>query len=230
MTLPSSGNNPPISLSDLNTEFGRGYSLSGYQNTRWFKDDNSRGYFAAGSITLSDFYATRVSSPVVSGSVTLDRATYNGKNYAFPMFNNLTVTAYSGKGGTAGKDGNCATATVGGTGGASSFSTSAVTAAGANGPYGGAGSVSTATASWSITDANQATIIGLYGSLNPLVIGAAGAAGTHGLYQTTHTQCYQYAYYYGVPVCTAAFAYNVCDGNAGDGAVGVDGYIVVSWS
>ena len=57
MTLPVSG---PISINDLNTEFGRGLDLGSYQGTTWFKTDLSTGVFPTGNIGLSNFYGTRI--------------------------------------------------------------------------------------------------------------------------------------------------------------------------
>ena len=57
MTLPVSG---PISINDLNTEFGYGFGLDAYQGKTWFKTDLSTGVFPTGNISLSQFYSTRV--------------------------------------------------------------------------------------------------------------------------------------------------------------------------
>lgn len=227
MTLPSSNNNPPISLADLNTEFGRGFNLNAYRSTRWFKEDNSRGFFSAGTIDLDDFYGTRVNSPVVAGSATLTRAAWNGKNYPFPMFNNLSVTAYSGSGGTSGNTGNCEAPGAGGTGGVSSFGTHAVTSTGAAGPYGGSGSVATATASWAISDANQASILALYGQGVAITAGAAGTAGGAGKNQGTTTTCNQYNE--ATQCISLAYVY-YCGDSTGAGSAGVPGYISLSWT
>lgn len=231
MTLPAGSNNPPISLSDINGEFGLGNNLNAYRGARWYKDNNSRGFFPAGAISVSDFYSTRINSPVVSGSATLDRANWNGRNYTLPMFNNLNVTAYSGQGGKAGTSGNCQAGGSGGLGGASAFGSYAVTGTGAGGaPSAGDGSVVTASASWAITDGNQASILALYGASVAITAGAGGGAGATGYNTRAVTTCIQYAYYYGVPVCTLSVTNYYCDSAAGGGADGNNGYISVSWT
>ena len=57
MTLPVSG---PISINDLNTEFGYGFGLDAYQGKTWFKTDLSTGVFPTGNIGLGNFYGTRI--------------------------------------------------------------------------------------------------------------------------------------------------------------------------
>lgn len=58
MTLPSSG---PITMAQINGEFGRGYSLSQYLGTSYFVGTN-QGTFPGGPISFSNFYGTQVSS------------------------------------------------------------------------------------------------------------------------------------------------------------------------
>jgi len=231
VTLPSGGNNPPISINDLNTEFGRGFNLNAYRNTRWYKEDNSRGFFSAGVIDLDDFYGTRVNSPVVAGSATLTRAAWNNVKYSIPMFNNLSVTTYSGTGGTAGQAGDCNGGGAGGTGGSTSFGGNATTGTGAAGAYGASTTAVTGSASWSINDSNQASIIAMYGTMaNALTIGAGGTAGTAGAYNQTITVCYQYGYADYPFICTGAYSYVACTGPQNAGSAGSPGYISVSWS
>lgn len=62
MTLPTSGT---LSLDAINTEFNLGRNLAAYRGIKWYKDDNSRGYFdnsATGNfppIDFAEFYGTR---------------------------------------------------------------------------------------------------------------------------------------------------------------------------
>ena len=232
MTLPNGSNLPPISLGDIQTEFNLGTNLNSYLNVRWFKDDNSRGYFqSSGPISLSDFYSKRKNTPVVaSGPTTLSRAAYNNTNYPFPMFNNFYVSTYSGRGGTAGANGNCRSGGAGSVGGTTNYGSLADTGTGAAGPNGGSGSVATSSTSWSISDANQASILALYGTTNLLTIGAAGGAGTTGYNTRSVFTCVSYVYYYGVPVCNGGVTDYYCDSAVGAGSAGVDGYIVVQWN
>lgn len=231
MTLPAGSNNPPISLSDINGEFGLGNNLNAYRGARWYKDNNSRGFFPAGAISASDFYSTRINSPVVSGSATLDRANWDGRNYTLPMFNNLNVTAYSGQGGKAGTSGNCQAGGSGGSGGSSAFGSYAVTGTGAGGaPSAGNGSVATASASWTITDGNQASILALYGTSVAITAGAGGGAGATGYNVRSEFICISYVYYYGVPSCNGGYTAYYCDSAAGGGSAGANGYISLSWT
>lgn len=56
MTITASG---VISISDINTEFALGYSLSSYQGVTWYTDAGGTGTFPAGAIAMSDFYGKR---------------------------------------------------------------------------------------------------------------------------------------------------------------------------
>ena len=56
MVLPTSGS---ISISQLNSEFGKGYSLSSYRGALWYKPSNgTSGNFSSGTIGMADFYGT----------------------------------------------------------------------------------------------------------------------------------------------------------------------------
>jgi hypothetical protein len=65
MTLPSSG---PLSINQINNEFGRGYNLNAYRNTLWYTDSGSSGYFSNNNISFSEFYGTRLTQPYRYGS------------------------------------------------------------------------------------------------------------------------------------------------------------------
>lgn len=64
MTLPSSGQ---LTMSAINTEFGRGNNLNAYRGTTWWTDAGASGTFSTGQITFSDFYGKRATSPSVPG-------------------------------------------------------------------------------------------------------------------------------------------------------------------
>lgn len=229
MTLPSGGNNPPISLADIKAEFSLGDSLSGYRGQRWYKDDNSRGYFSAGAITLSDFYGTRVNSPVVAGSQTVT----SSQNVTIPMFNNLTVTAYSGYGGQGGTNGNCANGGTGGSGGDSSLADYVATSGGGPGgaPSGNNGTRINASTAISITDANQASVLARYGAVKAATVGKGGKGGTTGYNSRTVTICDRYQYYPNIgAVCVSAHNETYCDSAVGAGTDGADGSVVLSWT
>lgn len=61
MTLPSSG---PLSMLDINTEFGRGYDLNSYRGTVWYTDAGGSGTFPITPISISDFYEKRATPPI----------------------------------------------------------------------------------------------------------------------------------------------------------------------
>lgn len=227
MTLPSGGNNPPISIAELNAEFGLGNSLGSYYGARWFKDNNSRGYFtASGPIQLDDFYGTRVNSPVVSGSTTIT----SSQNYTIPMFNNFYVSVVAGQGGQGGINGNCASGGYGGQGGISYLTDYVQSTVGAGGaPSGGGGTQPSASTSVSITDNNQNDVIAQYGAVKYAGVGAGGGGGATGYNLRSVFVCVSYAFFYGIPVCNGGYSYNVCDTPTGGGSAGANGYISISW-
>lgn len=125
MTLPSGGNSPPISLADLNTEFGYGTNLAAYQGKVIGTPGGGVKSINSGAvIKLSDFYGN---NKVVGGSATLT----SGSSYTIPQYKTvrITVTAAGGGGGGGNgtTDGICTAGTTGGYGGTagnSSFGTS----------------------------------------------------------------------------------------------------------
>lgn len=227
MTVPAG----PASLNDINSNFGGGYSLGGYYNTRWYRDNNSRGYLqASGPISISDFLNKRNTSPVSPSPA--GGVIYNSsQNITLPMFNNLTITAVSGQGGQGGINGDCANGGPGGNGGSSSLSGYVVSNVGPGGSPGGVwGSQSSASTSLSINDSNQNDIISRYGTAPYGAIGGGGGGGATGYNNRSVTVCYA-GYYNGVTfICTGAYAYNVCDSAVGGGGGGAGGYIRLDWS
>lgn len=227
MTLPNGSNKPPISLSDINAEFSRGSNMSAYRGTRWFMDNNSRGYFPSGTINFSDFYSKRVSSPVVSGSATIN----SSQNFTIPMFNNFYVTAVSGQGGQGGQNGNCASGGAGGNSGGSSLQDYVGSPGGGGGaPGGNWGSQPSASTSVSINDSNQASVIAQYYATKYASIGGGGGGGAQGFYARSQFICVSYVYYFGVPVCNGGYTAYYCDQGAGGGGAGANGYISLSWN
>lgn len=220
MTLPNGSNNPPISLNDINNEFNLGRNFGAYLSQRWFKDDNSRGYFPASNISMSDFYSKRKLSPVTSGSATYYyNSSNNPRSIPFPVFNNLTVTVASGQGGSAGEDGGNSAGGPGGTGLATSFGNYVSTSTSSPVAYGSTATVSTNTYSFAISDANQASILALYGVGVSSNIGAPGAAGSPGTYR--ELSC---ATSGNVTICV----YNTYNKNSG--TAGAPGYVTLSWN
>ncbi len=64
MTIKGSGSS--LSMSEIDAEFGRGKNLNSYRGTTWWKDDFTTGTFSSGSISISDFYSKRLTSPIPS--------------------------------------------------------------------------------------------------------------------------------------------------------------------
>ena len=60
MTLPTSG---ALSMSQINAEFGRGTNLNSYRGTTWYTDAGASGTFSSGTISMSEFYGKRLTSP-----------------------------------------------------------------------------------------------------------------------------------------------------------------------
>lgn len=228
MTISSGGNNAPISIADLNAEFGYGNNLAAYYGKRWYKANNSRGYFTgSGQISLFDFAGTRKTSPVTAGSLTYN----SSQTIAFPMFNSLTVTVVGGQGGQGGYNGNCRGAGNGGTGGGTSFGAYVSAAAGGGGsPNGNAGAQYSASTSWSINDSNQSTIIALYGQGVYGTVGGGGGGGATGYNTRSEFTCTSAAWNGVSAYCTGGYTSYYCDSPSGGGAAGAAGYINLNWS
>lgn len=105
MTLPTSGT---LSMSAINTEFALGNSLSAYRGVKWYKDDNSRGYFdnsATGNfppIDFSEFYGTRKTITVTPQ--TINPASTGNRTIDF--YNTMTFNLSTGTTGGTGGDGS----------------------------------------------------------------------------------------------------------------------------
>lgn len=228
-----------ISMSDLSSAFSLPNNLAAYYGARWYKENNSRGYFVgSGAISFSDFAGTRNTSPVSPGAAVYGAS----QNIPIPMFNNLTVTVKGGNGGTAGTPGNC---NGGGPGGAgvSSYLTEYVSA---NGGSANGGTGATASTSLSITDANQSSILARYGTQPYGQVGGGGGAGATGYNNRSEIICTRYdwvttcVYTWGnrgwdwycadIYSCVATAVANYCDSATGAGSPGAAGYIRLDWS
>lgn len=126
-------------MSAINSEFALGNNLAAYRGVRWYKDDNSRGFFdnsATGNyppIDFAEFYGKRKTIPVTPSDTTYTSTQY----ITIPFYNTISVTAVagtSGGGGSAGLAYNWVTnswqaagGSPGTAGGASSFASSAAT-------------------------------------------------------------------------------------------------------
>jgi hypothetical protein len=136
MTLPTSGT---LSLDAINSEFNLGRNLAVYRGVKWYKDDNSRGFFDNSStgnfppIDFAEFYGKRKTITVTPSDTTY----YSSTTITVPFYNTIQVTVVagtSGGGGDAGFSYNWVTGqwqaaggSSGSPGGASSFVSSSVT-------------------------------------------------------------------------------------------------------
>lgn len=110
MTLQASG---AISISQINSEFGRGNDLNSYRGTTWYTDAGSSGTFSSGAISMSEFYSKRPTAP--GGTFSPDGSTSSGSRTALYQYQyagsasqtitctqsaTWTYTAVSGAGGS----------------------------------------------------------------------------------------------------------------------------------
>jgi hypothetical protein len=212
-------------MSDLSAAFSLPNNLAAYYGARWFRENNSRGYFvSSGSISFSSFAGTRNTSPVSPGAAVYGAS----QNIPIPMFNNLTVTVKGGNGGTNGVPGNCNGGGGGGAGGDSYLSGYV----GAGGGGGGGGTGATASTSLSINDSNQNDIVSRYGTQPYGQVGTGGNGGSTGYYTRSQFICTSIAYYESFPyvACTGGYTAYYCDQQTGGGSGGAPGYIRLDWN
>jgi hypothetical protein len=79
MTLPASG---PLSIQQINAEFGRGNDLNSYRGTQWYTAAGGSGTFPAGAISFSDFYGKQLASPTFSFTISSHQANANLRSLA----------------------------------------------------------------------------------------------------------------------------------------------------
>jgi len=186
MTIKTSGT---LSMQEINAEFGLGTDLYAYRGVKWYRDDNSRGYFdqAMGNnppIDMLEFYGKRKTIPVVASGPT---AQTDGSYFTVPFYNKITVTIRGGQGGEAGDYGinSCYGAreakagTNGSPGGTSSFGAYGSAGGGAGGTGdGGVGSPGSVTTI--VFDAESGSNAPLKGIAILNTVGAGGAGGSGG--------------------------------------------------
>ena len=90
MALPASG---PLSMSDINNEFGRGLRLSLYRNTQYYTSSAGPLTFPTSPISFNNFYGTQVNNPVPP-ALRLDVATPTSGSFVVPP-ETLAGTVYS---------------------------------------------------------------------------------------------------------------------------------------
>lgn len=80
MTLPASG---PISLNDINTEFGLGTDLGSYRGVTWYTDSGTSGTFTNTNLGINQFYSKRATPPISIAYVTTALDNANASSYSF---------------------------------------------------------------------------------------------------------------------------------------------------
>lgn len=213
MTLPAGGNNPPISLADINGEFGYGANLGAYRGKIFGRDNNTAGVFPTVAIDVSDFYATK---KVVSGGPIYPAT----GNITIPPYKTITFYVIGGNGGTQGSAGTYVggpsngLATAPGDGGAGAETSFGSIISSAGGPANGG----TATAQ-TVTLTNPA--LGgtgpASGSTLAVTVGSGGSAGGGGPI-------------YGWVVQDGNFGTYVLSGYAASGSAGASGSAYYSWT
>lgn len=128
MTLPGPGT--PLTMAQINAEFGYGFNLDAYRGKIWFYDDGQSGIFPVSPdpISFFDFYSKRRASPVTPTTVTFNES---GIFVVPSVYTVMTVVVRGGGGGAGGANGtlNCGSiqgttyGSDGLTGGSSNFGT-----------------------------------------------------------------------------------------------------------
>lgn len=219
MTLPTSGT---LSLNDIHTEFNLGRNLGAYRGVRWYKDNNSRGFFDNSStgnfppLDMSEFYGTRKTIPVVP---TGDVSYGNGSYFTVPFYNTLTIKLQGGTGGQGGAVGyysggySNGVLTAGGNGSAGGTSSFGTWLSGGGGAGGGGGGNSGAAGTYATLIINAETTPGapLKDTQIYIAVGSGGGGGGGGpIYVSTDGK----------------FSYALA-GYAAGGSAGSAGYVTV---
>lgn len=231
MTLPASG---PLSLDDIDTEFGRGTNLDDYRGTQWWKNDASTGFFDEENIDIAEFYSKRGTSPVTGGNTTITTSS----SFTVPTYSTLTVYLYGGSGGgsggngstTAGSSGSAGTKTYFGSYGSGDFGRGGTpSSAGTNGsgstgsPAGGAGGSSSISSPGNRGGHSGRTILSL---TNPALSGTGPAIGAS-VYVTVGTGGAGGA---GGTSVTYVPGFGWAAISEGAGSSGSNGYAYIAWS
>lgn len=80
MTLPSSGT---LTISQINSEFGRGLDLGSYRGTVWYTDAGSSGTFTNTNLGFDQFYGKRATAPYRYGTGYGSFSNYGTYGYLF---------------------------------------------------------------------------------------------------------------------------------------------------
>lgn len=87
MTLPSSGT---LTISQINSEFGRGLDLGSYRGTVWYTDAGSSGTFTNTNLGFDQFYGKRATAPYRFGTGSASFTNYITYGYS-------VLTVYNGQ-------------------------------------------------------------------------------------------------------------------------------------
>jgi hypothetical protein len=79
MPLPSSG---ALSLSAINTEFGRGLNLNAYRGTTYYTSSAGPFTFSSGAISFNNFYGTQLNSSSFSFTISANQTNANLRSLA----------------------------------------------------------------------------------------------------------------------------------------------------
>lgn len=103
MTLPGPGN--PLTMAQINAEFGYGFDLNAYRGKVWYYDNGVAGVFpiAPFPISFSEFYSKRRATPVQPSVQTF---TANGTFSVPAVYSTIVVTVRGGGGGAGGYNGS----------------------------------------------------------------------------------------------------------------------------
>lgn len=172
MTIHGPGT--PITMQEINAEFGLGTNLNAYRGVRWYTSDAGTGLFDSTNIDMAEFYSKRSTSPVTPGSQSFS----SSGTFTVPTYSVLTVTIKGGSGGGSGGSSNVTQGNPGSAGTASSFGSYGT------GDYGRGGTVSAAGAAGAGSDGTPAG--GAAGAGNVGANGNAGGASGKTVVQLTN--------------------------------------------
>ena len=95
MTLPTSG---PLSLQDINAEFGRGKTLGAYRNTTYYVlPDPVARRFPILNISIEDFYGTSLNGPGPATDIIF--SSVGTHSFVVPSYTSMTIEIWGGGGG-----------------------------------------------------------------------------------------------------------------------------------
>lgn len=90
MTLPASG---PLSLDDIDAEFGLGTNLNAYRGVTWYTDSGTSGTFTSTNLGIDQFYNKRATAPISIAYVT---SAFLGNNATTYNFSGVSFGSASG--------------------------------------------------------------------------------------------------------------------------------------